>query len=272
MLHAVAELPEHGIRNVERVLRDEIHADAFRADQAHDLLDFLQQRRRRVAEQQVGLVEEEDQLGFGQVARLRQLLEKLGQQPEQEAAVKAWRVDQLVGRQHVDHAAAILGLHQVLDVEHGLAEKAVATLLFQRQQAALDGADRSRRDVAVFGLELGGVLADLLHHGPQVLQVQQQQALVVGDLKHQLQHTALGVVEVQQAPEQKRPHVGNRRAHRMACCAEDIPEHHRGGLGLPILDAEAVQPLLQFFGCGAGSTQPRQVALGVGKEHRHAGL
>jgi hypothetical protein len=74
-----------------------------------------------------------------------------------------------------------IGLHQVLDVEHGLAEEAVAALLLQRQQAALDGADRRRRDIAVFGLELRRVVADVLHHGAQVLEVEQQQALVVGD-------------------------------------------------------------------------------------------
>jgi hypothetical protein len=50
--------------NVERVLRDEIDADALRADQAHHLLDLLQQGRRRLVEQEVRLVEEEDQLGF----------------------------------------------------------------------------------------------------------------------------------------------------------------------------------------------------------------
>ncbi|KKL63826.1 hypothetical protein LCGC14_2171230, partial [marine sediment metagenome] len=33
------------------------------ADQPHDLLDLVLQCRRRVVEQQMGLVEEEDQLG-----------------------------------------------------------------------------------------------------------------------------------------------------------------------------------------------------------------
>jgi hypothetical protein len=65
MLHAVAELAEHRVGDVERVLRDEIDADALGADQAHHLLDLFQQRRRRIVEQQVGLVEEEGQLGLG---------------------------------------------------------------------------------------------------------------------------------------------------------------------------------------------------------------
>ena len=40
-----------------------------------------------------------------------------------------------------------------------------------------------------------GVVAHVLQHGAQVLQVQQQHAVVVGDLEHQLQHAGLGFVE-----------------------------------------------------------------------------
>ena len=43
-------------------------------------------------------------------------------------------------------------LHQVGDVEHRLAEELVAALLLEREQAALDRADRRGRDVAVLGL------------------------------------------------------------------------------------------------------------------------
>ena len=44
VLHAVAELAEHRVGNVERILRDEVDADALGADQPHDLLDLLEQR------------------------------------------------------------------------------------------------------------------------------------------------------------------------------------------------------------------------------------
>ena len=43
MLHPVAELRQHALRNVDRVLRDEIDADALRADEAHDALHRLDQ-------------------------------------------------------------------------------------------------------------------------------------------------------------------------------------------------------------------------------------
>ncbi len=64
MLHAVAQLGEHLVRHVDRVLRHEIDADALRADQPHHLLDLVHQRLRRVVEQQMRLVEEEHELGF----------------------------------------------------------------------------------------------------------------------------------------------------------------------------------------------------------------
>ena len=86
MLNAIAELRQDGLRHVERVLRDEVDADALRADQPHDLLDRVEQRLRRVVEEKVRLVEEEDQLRLVEIAHLRQVLEQLGQHPQQERA------------------------------------------------------------------------------------------------------------------------------------------------------------------------------------------
>ena len=47
-----------------------------------------------------------------------------------------------------------------MDVQHGLTEEAVATLLLHDQQATLDGPDAGRTDIAV----LGGVLPRMLAH------------------------------------------------------------------------------------------------------------
>jgi tRNA(Leu) C34 or U34 (ribose-2'-O)-methylase TrmL len=55
----------------------------------------------------------------------------------------------------------------------GSPKKRIAAFLFQAQQAALDRADRRNRDIAVFGGELAGVVADELHHRPQVFQIEQ---------------------------------------------------------------------------------------------------
>jgi hypothetical protein len=78
VLDPVAELAEDDIRHVERVLADEIDADALRSDQPDDLLDLVPQRLRTISEEEVGLVEEEDELRFVGIARLRHRLEQLG--------------------------------------------------------------------------------------------------------------------------------------------------------------------------------------------------
>ena len=114
VLHPVAELAQDHRRHVGRILGDEVDADALGADQPHHLLDLLGQRLGRVVEQQVRLVEEEHELGLVEIAGLGQLLEQLGQQPEQEGGVEPRRLDQLVGRQHVDRTAPVRrGQHQV---------------------------------------------------------------------------------------------------------------------------------------------------------------
>jgi hypothetical protein len=82
MLHAVAQLTEHGFRDIQWILGDEVHADAFGTDQAYDLFDFFEQRLRCVVEQKVGFVEELHHVGFFRIADFRQLFEQFGQQPQ----------------------------------------------------------------------------------------------------------------------------------------------------------------------------------------------
>ncbi|MNT30834.1 hypothetical protein D3C72_1666460 [compost metagenome] len=76
VLHAVAQLPQNVVRNIRRVLRDEIHPDAFRANQADHLFDFIQQDLWSIAKQQMRFVKEKHQLGFVEIARFRQLFIK----------------------------------------------------------------------------------------------------------------------------------------------------------------------------------------------------
>jgi len=40
VLDVVAELSEHSVGNIERVLRDRINADPYETDEANHLLDF----------------------------------------------------------------------------------------------------------------------------------------------------------------------------------------------------------------------------------------
>ena len=156
------------------------------------------------------------------------LLEQLGHEPEQERGVEARIVHQLVGRQDVDDAAPVaVGAHQVLDVERGLAEELVALLVLEHEELALDRADGLLRHVAVGRRERLGVLGDELQQRAQILQVEQQQPLLVGDAERDVEHALLRVVEIEQAREQQRSHLGDRGADAVALLAEEVPEHDR---------------------------------------------
>ena len=201
------------------------------------------------------------------------MLEQLRQHPQQKGRIQLGRIHQLVGGEYVDDAAALaVGLHEVVHVEHRLAEKNIAALLLDFKQRALHGADRGRRDVAVFGGEILCVVADILQHRAQILGVEQQQAAIVSDFEHEGEHTLLGVVEIEQAPQQQRPHAGNGCAHRMARLAVDIPEHRRAGRQLRFRQIERGKTLLHLRRIAAGGGQPREVAFDVGHEHRYADI
>ena len=84
-------------------------------------------------------------------------------------------------------------------------------------------------DVAVFGGEVVGARRQILEQRLQVLQVDQRQLLVVGELESDVEHAFLGVVEVHQARQEQRPHLRDGGADRMPLLAEQIPEDHRVG-------------------------------------------
>ncbi|MNL51366.1 hypothetical protein D3C87_1744590 [compost metagenome] len=155
MLHPVAKLRQHGFRHVQRVLRHEIDAHTLGADQPHHLFHSFDQHLRRVVEQEMRLVEEEHQPRLVRIAHFRQRLEQFRQQPKQEGAVEPRVHHQLVGRQHRDRAAPVIGgAHDVLDLKRRLAEEMFRTLLLQHQQPALQRADRGFRDQAVLAGQL----------------------------------------------------------------------------------------------------------------------
>jgi len=105
---------------------------------------------------------------------------------------------------------------------------------------------------------------------PQVLQIQQEETVVVGDLEDQAEHAALRVVEAQDPAEEQRSHLRDGRTQRMALFTEDIPEDDREGLELKFLELQLPDPLVDL---GVVSSRPAdgcQVALDVGHENGNA--
>ena len=272
MLDPVAELAEDVLGDVGRALGDEVDAHALGADEADDLLDLGGQGLGGVLEEHMGLVEEEDELGKVHVADLREGAVQLGQQPEEEGRIELGLEHELVRGQDVHHALPALALEEVEDVEGRTAEEQVGALVLEAQEGALDGADGGRGHIAVLGGEFRRVLAHEIEHGAEVLQVIEQEAVVVGDLEDDVQDAGLRLVQLHQAAQQVRAHVGDGRAHGMALLAIDVEEADGAALELRVLDAELRQALLDETGKLARLADAGEVALHVGHEAGHAGL
>ena len=144
------------------------------------------------------LVEEEDELGLVTIAHLGQRLEQLAEHPQQEHRVDLRAIDEARRIEHVDVALAVLvSCEPVVEVEVGLAEEGVATLVLDGNERAQDRANRLRRDLAVRSLDLLGVLRDVVEHRTQVLEVDEQHLLVIGNAKDDVEHTFLHFSELE---------------------------------------------------------------------------
>ena len=216
-------------------------------------------------------IEEEHQLRLIEIADFRQGFEQFAEQPEQEAGIQTGLQDELVGGQQIDHApAGGMPLHDVGQLQCRLTEEMLAALLLQTQQRALDGGDRSRRDQTVSAGNIGFVFGNMVEDRAQVFQIQQQQAIVIGQFEGDVEYAGLGFIELEHAREKIGAELGYRGPHRMAFFSEQIPERDRAGFVGVIGNADVGDTRLDFFIHGSGDGQPRDVAFDIGHEHRHA--
>ena len=218
------------------------------------------------------LVKEEDELRLLQVAHLGQRGVQFREQPQQECGVELRLHHQLVGSQHAHHALAVLNGQQVLYVKRGESEEMLGTLILQLQQGTLYGTNRGGRDVAILGGVVLGVLRNPVEHGAQVLQVVNQQAALVGNAEHNVEHAVLRLVQLQQTRQQLRAHLADGGTHGVALFAEHVVETHGTTLELRVLNAELRQALLNEATQLAHLRNTTQVALHVSHEAGNACL
>ena len=74
-------------------------------------------------------------------------------------------------------------------------------------------------------------------HSAQVLQVDEQHAVVVGQTEGDGQHAALHVGEPQKPRQQLGPHVGNGDAHGNTRVVQHVPQTHIAASRLPAVGA-----------------------------------
>ena len=140
-------------------------------------VDRLEERLRRIREQQVRLVEEEDELRLVEVADLGQLLEELREQPHQRGREQRRPVLHRRELERADHTAAVGRCAQeVGDLEERLAEELVAAAVLELDERAQQDADRLAGDAAdARQVGLARVRVEVREERTQVCEVDQDQ-------------------------------------------------------------------------------------------------
>ena len=219
------------------------------------------------------LVEEEDEAGLVGVAHLGQPLEEGREHPQQEHGIDLRALDEAGGIEQVDVATAVGRAGKpVIELQAGLAEEDVASLVLDGDERALYGAHRLGGHVAVRRLVFLGVLQDIGEHRAQVLEVDEEESLVVGHAEDDVEHALLHVRKAQEAAEQGGAHVRDGDAHGDAVAAEHVPDAHGTALEgeLVLLDAKEVHALAQVVRDGTALGHARDVTLHVCHEHGDA--
>ena len=272
MLDARTELGEHVGGDVLGRLGHEDDAHALGADQAHSLDDLTLELLGGVREQQMGLVEEEHELGARRVADLGQCREQVGQQVHDDGADQGGARGNVAHAQQGDDAASgRIHAHQVGRVEAGGTEELAAALGLERGQGAQDDTGGGLGDAAdrrqLFLALVRGQEGD---DSAQVRQVHEFESLAVRPRENQLQGLLLRRVQGQCAGQQDRAEVRDLGAHGHARELRIRPAQaqqlNREGRGCPRLAVSrgAGQELLR---AGTGLGQARQVTLDVAQEH-----
>ena len=211
-------------------------------------------------------------VGLLRIADFRQPLEQLREQPEQERPVQLRRADELVGRENVDDAAAArVGLQQVVDVQHRLAEKGgrrpAARSRAARAESRRSTRRRRCRTAVVNSRALSPTNCSIARRS---FRSSSSSPLSSATLKTSASTPCCVAFNPSSRPRSSGPRseivarTGNPRL------AEYIPEHDRAGGPRRLGDARGLQPLAQLRRRRSRRGQPRQIAFHVGEKHRHA--
>jgi hypothetical protein len=206
-----------------------------------------------------------------------ELLEQLREEPEQEGGIELGRGHQLVGGEDVDDAPAVLvEAEEIVDVERGLAEEAVPALRAKLEERALDGADAGLGDVAVGHRQLVGAVGASGEHRLQVVEVEQEQPLLVGDVEDDGEHAFLDLVQVHQPGQHERAHLGDGGSDGVALLSEQVPELDGivaiGPGGIADLRGPGGEGVVKLAHRRSGHGEAAEIALHVGDEDRDPGL
>jgi hypothetical protein len=103
----------------------------------------------------------------------------------------------------------------------------------------------------------------------QVLEIEQEKLVVVGNLEGEGQHAGLGLVHTQHARQQERSHFRDCRPHRMALLAKGVPQNDGARLEWHPAQPELLDPFLDLAFRFPFLRKAGEVALHIGHEDRH---
>ena len=266
VLDLVSQLGQDRARNIAGILGDVEYADPLGADQLHHLLDLFQERLGRTVKEQVRLVEEEHHLRLRQVAHLRHHVEELRHQPEHEGGVDRRVVDQGGRVEDIDHTPAFsVCPEEIADLQRGLSEELFPAASLQGHKGAHDDADALGADVPVLFPVNCRVVADIVQHRLQILEIQEKHAFIVRDPEDNVQQVGLGLVQLQKSCEQERAELGDCGPESQAPFSHDVPERRRICLVAEsrFRKTKPLYPLLHVLAVDSGPAHAGQIALDI---------
>ena len=219
------------------------------------------------------LVEEEHHLRLRQVAHLRHHVEELRHQPEHEGGVDRRVVDQGRGVEDVDHPSAFpVCPEEITDLQRGLSEELFPAASLQGHKGAHDDADALGADISVLFPVYRRIVADIVQHRLQILEIQKKHTLIVRDPEDDVQKVGLGLVQLQESREQERAELGDCGPESQPPLSHDVPERRRICLIAEsrFREAEPFYPLLHVLAVDPGPAHAGQVALDIGQEYGYA--
>src|SRR5262249_31568060 len=114
------------------------------------------------------------------------------------------------------------------------------------------------------------VVCDESKHRAQIVHIQQEKTTIICQLEHDFEYAGLSVVELEYPAQQTRPHLTDRRPHRMAVLTIQIPEHDTIRLDSISIDSNLSRALLDRLIGDSRSSEARYVPFYIRHEHRNA--
>ena len=150
MLDLVSKLSQNAVRNILRILCNEIDTHTLGADQLHHLLDLLKENPGSGIKQKMRLVKEKYHLGLFSVPGLRQSFKQFGYHPQQKSGIHSRIVDQLLAVQNLDHTFSVaVCAKPVIDIECRLSKKIFCAFRFQGDDRSDDRSKALPGNIAV---------------------------------------------------------------------------------------------------------------------------